>query len=104
MVVGTRWVSKHKFGFMNMVMMYRQPWPRGPGPETLAQGPWPGGSGPGARGGVRMDGKDIPCILQDIVPLGNDRENGSIWGVCLVVLGPRWGTPGPGVEFGVGMT
>ena len=34
----------------------------------------------------------------------HDRENGSIWGVCLVVLGPRWGTPGSGVEFGVGMT
>ena len=58
-------------------------WPGGPGIGALAWEPWPGvsglgalvlGSWPGALAWgpwpVRTDGQNIPCILQDIVPLG----------------------------------
>ena len=67
-------------------------WAEGPGPGGLGQGAWAEGPGPGPRGlGLgreawaggggtdvrtdgrtygRTDGQNIPCILQNIAPLG----------------------------------
>ena len=53
-------------------------WGPYPSLEALAWSPWPGVPGLRARGGT--DRQNIPCILQDIVPLGPlPKKGGKKW-------------------------
>ena len=64
-------------------------WPGGPGLGDLAWGTWPGVPGlediawklyPGDLGAqdVRTDRQNIPCIIQDIVPVGTAAQKAPI--------------------------